>query len=357
MTSLLGGARESARWKAFFVPAPGTSLETADIALSPDGSARRGSRGLMGADGRLFTLASQGPVSNSPDETRVKRADKGRRVVSQTPASDLPPRGFAAGSIMERQSLLGSRVIGGGERIRTAFAKITPETRDAITVAANFQLKGPPKIPALAPERRSNDELLLASLKPTTGPQALGYAPEATSATARSATLFEKVLKEQPQAFVPPIGAKDHAWAATPLPASVFSEKEQTCLTNGIYFESRGEKTLGQAAVAQVILNRVRNPAYPKSICGVVYQNKDWRNRCQFSFACDGLRDRVSDPKAWNAAKTVADQVTRGQIWLAEVGSSTHYHATYVQPRWAQAMEKVDRIGKHIFYRTFGGGW
>jgi spore germination cell wall hydrolase CwlJ-like protein len=113
----------------------------------------------------------------------------------------------------------------------------------------------------------------------------------------------------------------------------------------------------GQAAVAQVILNRVKNPAYPKSICGVVYQNKNWRNRCQFSFACDKIKDRVNDPKRWELASYVARETTHGRIWLPEVGSSTHYHATYVKPRWARAMQKVGRIGLHVFYRTFGGGW
>nr|WP_246232626.1 cell wall hydrolase [Aurantimonas aggregata] len=194
---------------------------------------------------------------------------------------------------------------------------------------------------------------MLASLKPSTDDTgALGYAP-----ASRTSSLFETILKEQPEAFVPPIGDKDHAWAATPLAASAFSAKEQNCLANGIYFEARGESATGQAAVAQVILNRVRNPAYPKTICGVVYQNKNWRNRCQFSFACDGSRPRVGDRSAWARAKQVAEQVTKGDIWLSDVGSATHYHATYVRPRWASAMERVDKIGKHVFYRTFNGGW
>jgi spore germination cell wall hydrolase CwlJ-like protein len=149
----------------------------------------------------------------------------------------------------------------------------------------------------------------------------------------------------------------DHAWVSSPLPASVFSKREQQCLTAGVYFEARGEPVKGQAAVAQVILNRVRNPAYPKSVCGVVYQNEKWRNGCQFSFACDGVRERVADKQAWTIAEDVASAVTAGRIWLPDVGSSTHYHATYVHPRWARAMEKMKKIGDHIFYRTYGGGW
>ena len=151
----------------------------------------------------------------------------------------------------------------------------------------------------------------------------------------------------------------DHGWpwAATPLPAAAFAEDEQTCLANGIYFEARGEKKEGQAAVAQVILNRVRNPAYPETICGVVYQNQSWKNRCQFSFACDGIKDRITDRRAYATAELIGHQVTNGEIWLSSVGSATNYHATYVSPRWAQAMKRVDKIGRHIFYRTINGGW
>ncbi|MGR3544939.1 MAG: cell wall hydrolase, partial [Paracoccus sp. (in: a-proteobacteria)] len=90
----------------------------------------------------------------------------------------------------------------------------------------------------------------------------------------------------------------------------------------------------------------------PDSICGVVYQNDHWRNRCQFSFACDGIKDRVASPAHYKVAQDVAEAVTAGRIWLEEVGSSTHYHANYVNPRWAHAMKRMKQIGRHIFYRT-----
>jgi spore germination cell wall hydrolase CwlJ-like protein len=109
--------------------------------------------------------------------------------------------------------------------------------------------------------------------------------------------------------------------------------------------------------VAQVILNRVRNPTFPNTICGVVYQNDNWRNRCQFSFACDGIRDRVRSQRHWKTAQDIALAVTAGKIWFDSVGSSTHYHAVYVRPRWARSMERQTRIGLHVFYRTYGGGW
>ena len=97
-----------------------------------------------------------------------------------------------------------------------------------------------------------------------------------------------------------------HVWVQNPLPASVFLKKQQKCLAEGIYFEARGEPEAGQAAVAQVILNRVRNPAYPDTICGVVYQNKNWRNRCQFSFACDGRSEVIAERSQWDDARRIA---------------------------------------------------
>jgi len=185
---------------------------------------------------------------------------------------------------------------------------------------------------------------------------ALGYAPLNTKESPFDSLLSANEGKTYGR-FIPPIGQKDHAWAANPLPAQAFTSKEQKCLAEAVYFEARGESVKGQAAVAQVVLNRVRNPAYPSSICGVVYQNVKWRGRCQFSFACDGKKRKVNQPIQWRLAQDVAMAVTAGQIWLPEVGSSTHYHATYVRPRWARSMIKLEKIGLHIFYRTKYGGW
>ena len=110
-------------------------------------------------------------------------------------------------------------------------------------------------------------------------------------------------------------------------------------------------------AVAQVVLNRVKNPAYPDSICGVVYQNRHKRNRCQFSFACDGIKDRISSPTAWATAQKLARDVADGKRYSKMVDASTHYHATYVNPRWAKSMAKRGKVGLHIFYKTYAGGW
>lgn len=148
-----------------------------------------------------------------------------------------------------------------------------------------------------------------------------------------------------------------HDWVRNPLPKSVFEAKQQRCLAEGIYFEARGESESGQAAVAQVILNRVRNPAYPDTVCGVVYQNERRRGACQFSFACDGRPERITEKQQWTTAQRIAQDVSEGRTWIAEVGDSTHYHANYVRPRWGKRMNIVDKIGAHIFYRTRLGGW
>ena len=135
---------------------------------------------------------------------------------------------------------------------------------------------------------------------------------------------------------------------------SRYSERQRWCLSSAIYFEARGESYRGQVAVAQVVMNRVKYPLYPDTICGVVFQNQSWRDRCQFSFACDGKPERVTDPKAWTRAQEITQKVINGKIYLPEVANATHYHANYVHPGWARRMQKLTTIGTHIFYRFRG---
>lgn len=132
---------------------------------------------------------------------------------------------------------------------------------------------------------------------------------------------------------------------------AIVSQREQKCLAEAIYFEARGEPEEGQAAVAQVVLNRVKSGLYPQTICGVVYQNRQHRNACQFSFACNGHALRITEPESWVDAQRIAKAVLDGKTYVADVGSSTHYHANYVRPRWARALKKMDVIGNHIFYK------
>ncbi|WP_042117984.1 cell wall hydrolase [Rhizobium etli] len=348
-TMLAGLDREGESWRMVLTNSPAGSIHQAELAFADPaatGSIASGA-GMVLPDGRkvAFTAKEKGH-EDTPDEDRVIRGTKKGRVVAVEKMK--PPKDFSAGSILERTKMLFTPNF--DLKDRSAFVKPKIQGRE-IEIATSFYKKQPvmPEVgvPAiLATLVTSNKADVLAT----------AYAPAAPDYARQSP--FDSILTEPDSGrFVPQIGPGDHAWAASVLPPSVFSAREQQCLASGIYFEARGESVKGQAAVAQVILNRVRNPAYPKSICGVVYQNEDWRNRCQFSFACDSIKDRVNSQYHWRVARDVAMAVTSGKIWLPQVGSATHYHAVYVRPKWAKTMEKVGRIGLHVFYRTYGGGW
>ena len=136
------------------------------------------------------------------------------------------------------------------------------------------------------------------------------------------------------------------------------------CLAQAVYYEAALEPELGQRAVAQVVLNRVRHPAYPNTVCGVVYQG--WNQPvCQFSFTCDGALMRAPQANLWRKSQAVARDALAGRE-LTEVGTATHYHADYVVPYWASKLGKLATIGRHIFYRfpgspgraaSFYGNW
>ncbi len=132
--------------------------------------------------------------------------------------------------------------------------------------------------------------------------------------------------------------------------------KSVKCLTEVIYFESRGEVVRGQMAVAQVVLNRAFSGKYPNTVCGVVYQNAHRHLACQFTFACDGIPDRVKEPDMWDRADVIANEMLDGKIWLPEVGKATHYHAHWVHPGWVREMTKLHRVGVHTFYRPRNWG-
>ena len=132
--------------------------------------------------------------------------------------------------------------------------------------------------------------------------------------------------------------------------------KSEKCLANAVYFEARGEPVRGQIAVAQVVMNRVFSPFYPDNVCGVVYQNAWRHNSCQFTFACDGIPDVVTEPDAWLRAKRIARDMLDGKLWMPQVAKSTHYHAYWVHPSWVGEMRKMFKIGVHTFYRPRAWG-
>ena len=130
-------------------------------------------------------------------------------------------------------------------------------------------------------------------------------------------------------------------------------ERAVRCMTNAIYYEAALEPLDGQRAVAQVVLNRVRDPNFPKSICGVVYQGWDKVTGCQFSFTCDGSQVRAPLAVIWNQNRKVAEAALNGYV-MGAIGMATHYHADYISPYWAPTLVKVSQIGQHIFYRWPG---
>lgn len=349
MTSMIAGADSgAARWSTVVQKAGAGSVQSADMPFV-DLSAKTGSiagGGLKVPGIGQVALTGKGELDPRPDEARITRAEKKGRIIQVAPVA--PPKAFSAGSVLDRTSSFLRPAL--DSDVKFAFFEATSRGKE-IQLAGIFQAKRE------VPKNFGVPDYLVALVN-NNRPDILATA-YAVSGEPDKTSPFDVLLKADPNdgRFIPPMGIGDHGWLEQVLPASVFSKAEQTCLANAVYFEARGESLRGQAAVAQVVLNRVRNPTYPNTICGVVYQNEGWKNRCQFSFACDGVKDRILSPSTYSKAKEVAMAVTAGKIFLSDVGSSTHYYATYVSPGWARTMKKMTKIGQHIFYRTIRGGW
>ena len=163
----------------------------------------------------------------------------------------------------------------------------------------------------------------------------------------------EEAIKENAErAFS---GRPDTPAAAFKLDANTNTrERALECLTQAIYYEAAIEGADGQRAVAQVVLNRLRHAAYPSSVCGVVYQGSERSTGCQFTFTCDGSLARLPAQSLWKQARRIATEALGGKVF-APVGHSTHYHAEYVLPYWADSLDKSIKIGRHIFYRLKSG--
>lgn len=142
-----------------------------------------------------------------------------------------------------------------------------------------------------------------------------------------------------------------------------YESKDLHCLAMNVYHESRSENLAGKYAVADVVMNRVRDDRYPSDVCSVVYQAEtkpSWkdptilvpkRNRCQFSWYCDGKNDDATDEDAWEEAVYVSYRMLHVGKFRGITEGATHYHTTYVNPYWAPSLQQVGTIGSHIFYR------
>ena len=127
------------------------------------------------------------------------------------------------------------------------------------------------------------------------------------------------------------------------------------CLTSAIYYEARSEPIEGQQAVAQVVLNRVRNPAFPNSVCGTVFEGSSRETGCQFTFTCDGSMAARREPGAWERARRIAAAALAGFVYQP-IGAATYYHTTAVHPWWDAKVRQVAHIGAHLFFQL-PGAW
>lgn len=137
------------------------------------------------------------------------------------------------------------------------------------------------------------------------------------------------------------------------LAGALGQSRDLDCLTQAAYYEARGEGRDGMRAVVQVVLNRARHAAFPRSICGVVFQGSNRSTGCQFSFTCNGAMRAPVQQVAWARAREVASAALSGQVY-APVGNATFFHTTNVAPGWRNSMVRVNQVGSHIFYR-YGG--
>jgi spore germination cell wall hydrolase CwlJ-like protein len=182
----------------------------------------------------------------------------------------------------------------------------------------------------------------------------------ATATTEPTVLRLQDLSAEQAQAWnaANPISTSNNP-AAKPFHLSTDGVLDEAraldCMTAAVYYEAAYESTDGQRAVAQVILNRMRHPAYPKTVCGVVFQGSERKTGCQFTFTCDGALKRTPSEAGWARARQVAKDALNGHV-MRKVGNATHYHANYVAPYWSPNLVKVATIGAHIFYR-WTGGW
>jgi Cell Wall Hydrolase len=184
--------------------------------------------------------------------------------------------------------------------------------------------------------------LKLASLNPTEAPQAAPLAPPPIPLPAVIAVLPRPAPPLSPAQRLHLIGKS--------------RERAEACLARAVYFEARDQPYRGQVAVAQVVINRVFSGIYPHDVCGVVYQNSHRRFACQFTFACDGKPDIVTELGPWYRARRIARQTLDGKLYVQAVGTATHYHATYVHPYWVHEMRRYAREGIHLFYRPRAWG-
>ncbi|MFT4115806.1 cell wall hydrolase [Bradyrhizobium sp.] len=365
---------------------------------------------LASLDGRDVTGAiTRNPALQAPpryqasDFPKVDRALKGDRLTTVTPAATPDAVAPAAAPAQQDPATSNSSVF--GAKTVALPQPMSPESAAALDPELQEAMRAPP-LPQYSDAPKADDAALSMAAQPL---NALKQATEAAAPprdpfSVKTSNLFfgssslggnlESIESWQPGAeplivtpdpdmkvtaslapaledaakdteggeSVAPKGEvnADNQRAKSPAERLALDDKARSksekCLAEAVYFESRGEAVRGQIAVAQVVMNRVFSGKYPETVCGVVYQNKYRHFACQFTFACDNNPDVIREPEMWERARKIAKAMLDGQIWLPEVGKSTHYHAYWVRPSWVAEMKKMYKFGVHTFYRPRAWG-
>lgn len=345
LLGLDGGGAE--RWRTFLVAAPAGSVHEATLYLNEESGSALGNTGIGQFEDGALRLAALGPGSLA-----------GELITGSLRNDRLPEGPDPLIARDTRQGLVLSPVVHAMQQARRApvsmyevhpFARLELASLPTDGFSGYIGMIAPPGDVMLAEQSAVEAiEGLALGGSPSAGSQ-----PGDGQLTGDVPSPYLSAMLD-PSAGSSPLREDD---SQRQISAFLGNDRQFQCLAEGVYFEARGEPRQGQVAVAQVIMNRVNHEEFPDTICGVVYQNQTWRNRCQFSFACDGVPERITEPAAWAMAEDVSRQVLEGRDLIESITESTHYHAGYVRPRWAPRMIRLDRIGLHIFYKGRYGGW
>ena len=304
--------------------------------------------------GRVKTVSFPKPIESPPllevPLPEAEQAEVGARPVEQNVAKDVakaPAGGYAVASLPPQEIVLPPRTVEPSLDV-TSPAKEDTDPIDSLNPAARAARLYFGALPVgrnIGPiERWPGNEPLLVP-------------PSGSDPDIKQSALTSLPEQDTPGQTVAPKGEVTGPDQRPKTPAERLGltpkdrGKAEKCMAEAVYFESRGETKRGQIAVAQVVLNRVFSGYYPNSVCGVVYQNAHRYNACQFTFACDRVKDVITEPDMWEQAKEISRDMLDGKLWLSDIGKSTHYHAYWVHPWWVGTMRKLSRVGVHTFYR------
>ena len=274
----------------------------------------------------------------------VNRKSKGDALVAR-PRRPMPPRALTLDELVPAVDTEASFVEVAAARVSIAASSSVSTKRSSESLLfrtdalSSRHQRMQPWAPGAAPQMIADPDIKLAALVPAKDSE--------VTRPGESIAAKGEVTGPDKRPMSPAERLKLHGAART---------KAQHCLANAVYFEARDEPLRAQIGVAQVVLNRALSPYYPNNVCDVVYQNAHRRLACQFTFACDGKRDVVTEPDAWQRATRVAADMLDGKLWMPEVAKSTHYHDDWAHPNWVREMRRLDKQGGLIFYRPRNWG-